>query len=284
MHQLTLNFLESIKEIMVKNIFTDQKTNKVLTRIIIFFVMLIITNISYSCLKKNDLPPVYAEIPDVNFKAYLKKIVPLAFTSDGKFISNHPSVTSYDEIMSIGRKNISSLSGIEHFTSLTKLDCLDNHITVLDISKNKALTNLYCGYNQLTYLDVSKNTNLIKLDCSNNQIKTLDVSTNRNLVELICCCNLITTLKFGENEILRKIYCPYNQLTILDVRKNKALIELNCKDNPRNTVVIVNPYKLSRLYIDSFIKCSHPSIKAFKDRGGDLYGTYSEVINQFICQ
>ncbi|MBW1656760.1 leucine-rich repeat domain-containing protein [Flavobacterium quisquiliarum] len=270
---------------MVKNIFTAQKkANKVLTRIIIFSVLIVISNISYSCLKKNAPPPVYAEIPDVNFKAYLKTIVPLAFTPDGKFISNHPSVTSYNEIMSIRKKNITSLSGIEHFVSLTKLDCLDNHIAVLDISKNKALTNLYCSYNQLTNLDVSKNTNLIKLDCSNNQIKTLDVSKNSNLVELICCCNLITTLKFGENEILRKIYCPYNQLTVLDVTKNKALIELNCKDNPRNTVVIVNPYKLSRLYIDSFTKCNHPSIKAFKDRGGELYGTYSEVINEFICQ
>jgi hypothetical protein len=282
-YKLAYNNLH-LKEIMVKNIFTAQKKKKVLMRIIIFFVMLIITNISYSCFKKNDPSPVYAEIPDVNFKAYLKTIVPFAFTPDGKFISNHPSVTSYNEIMSIRKKNITSLSGIEHFASLTKLDCLDNHITILDISKNKALTNLYCGYNQLKNLDVSKNTNLIKLDCSNNQIENLDVSKNSDLSELICHNNLITTLKFGDNKVLKIIYCPYNRLSVLDVTKNKALIELNCINNLANTVVIIDPNKLSRLYIDSSIICNHSSIKIFKDRGGNLFGTFSEALPSFTCQ
>ena len=85
-------------------------------------------------------------------------------------------------------------------------------------------------------------------------------------------------------KVLRKIYCPYNQLTLLDVSKNKGLIELNCIDNPRNTVVIIDPNKLSRLYIDSFIICSHPSIKLFKDKGGNLFGTYSEALAPFTCQ
>jgi|GEM_PF-2149249 len=269
---------------MVKNIFTDQKNNKVLMRIIILFVMLIISNMSYSCFKKNDPPPVYAEIPDVNFKTYLKKIVPLAFTSDGKFISNHPSVTSYDGIMNISKKNIASLSGIEYFVSLTKIDCSDNKIVTLDLTKNKELTNLYCTYNKLSDLDLSNNTNLEDLNCSSNQLKILDLRKNINLTKLLCYGNLITTIKLGNNGVLRKVYCPYNQLTILDVSKNKSLIELNCKENLRNTIIIVNPDKLSRLYIDSFVKCNHPSIKAFKDRGGNLYGTFSEVIPPFTCQ
>lgn len=259
--------------------------NRILIRITLFCTALLVINTFYSCSEKNNVAPIYAEIPDANFKACLRKIVPLAFTADGKFISNHPSVVSYDEIMSIRNKNITSLSGIEYFTSLKKLDCLDNQLTTIDVSKNLALTNLYCGHNQLTHIDVSKNINIIKIDCSNNKLTTLDVSKNLNLIELFCCCNLLTTIKFGENDVLRKIYCPYNQLSVLDIRQNKGLIELNCKDNLRNTVIIVDPNsRLVRLYLDSFIMCNHPSIKAFKDRGGELYGTYSEVLPPFDCK
>ena len=270
---------------MVKKKFTAQKkANKVLTRIIIFSVLVVISNMSYSCFKKNDPPPAYAEIPDINFKAFLKKIVPLAFTPDGKFISNHSSVASYDGTINVRRKNITSLSGIEYFTSFTTLDCFDNKISTLNLSKNKALTKIYCTHNKLTQLDLSKNTNLTELNCSNNQLKTLDLSKNYNLTDLICYNNLITTLKFENNEVLRNIHCAYNKLAVLDVTKNKALIELNCINNLRNTIVIINPNKLSRLYIDSFIICNHPSIKIFKDRGGNLFGTFSEILPSFTCQ
>ena len=38
--------------------------------------------------------------------------------------------------------NIKSLKGIEHFTSLTYLDCVDNQLTTMDLSKNIALRKL----------------------------------------------------------------------------------------------------------------------------------------------
>jgi hypothetical protein len=259
--------------------------NRILIRIALFCKALLLISVFYSCSEKSNVAPVYAEIPDANFKACLRKLVPLAFTADGKFISNHSSVVSYDEVMSLRRKNITSLSGIEHFTSLTSLDCFDNKISSVDLSKNKALTKIYCTHNQLTQLDLSKNTNLIELNCSNNQLTILDVSKNHNLIDLICYNNLITNIKLGDNEVLRQIYCPGNRLDFLDVRRNKGLIELNCKANLRNTVIIVDPNsKLARLYLDSFIMCNHPSIKAFKDRGGELYGTFSEVLPPFDCK
>ena len=54
---------------------------------------------------------------------------------------------------------------------VTVLNCTDNQLTALDVSKNTALTELYCYNNQLTALDVSPNTALTNLDCSGNQIK-----------------------------------------------------------------------------------------------------------------
>jgi uncharacterized protein YkwD len=71
------------------------------------------------------------------------------------------------------RGNISSLSGIEYFTALTRLECERNQLTALDVSKNTALTYLDCQFNQLTALDLSKNSNIKVIRCGNNPIKTV---------------------------------------------------------------------------------------------------------------
>ncbi|MFA6883760.1 MAG: leucine-rich repeat domain-containing protein, partial [Paludibacteraceae bacterium] len=65
---------------------------------------------------------------------------------------------------------IKSLAGIEYFTNLTKLDCRNNSISTLDVSKNTALTTLDCSYNSISTLDVSKNTALTTLVCSFNSL------------------------------------------------------------------------------------------------------------------
>ena len=73
-------------------------------------------------------------------------------------------------MMSVWSKGIQSLQGIEYFTALLKLDCYDNQLTSLDVSKNTALEYLYCSDNQLTSLDVS-NTALTNLYCYKNKIQ-----------------------------------------------------------------------------------------------------------------
>ncbi|HEY6142188.1 MAG TPA: hypothetical protein VIV55_01995 [Flavobacterium sp.] len=285
-------------------------------RLVILFTALIVSHISYSCFKEKNIPPVsnslkvsnvtpvYAEIPDANFKAFLKKEIPLAFTPDNKFISNHPSVVSYNERMSIINKGITSLSGIEYFTSLKELDCRDNKLTTLDVSKNKALTDLNCGYNQLTTLDVSNNTKLTLLHCYNNQFTTLDVSKNTNLEDLNCGKNQLITLNFGKNNVLRSIYCNdnkftildisknlnltklecnNNQLTTLDVSRNRSLVTLYCDSNKLTCLDVSNNNSLTSLSIDNSIKCCHPSIKNFRDRGGSLLDSYLMRIGPFTC-
>lgn len=268
---------------MENNTFANKK-NITMTRFIILFTVLIVSQISYSCFKEKDVPHIYAEIPDANFKAYLKTIVPDAFTPDNKFISNHPSVVSYNERISVtGEKKINSLSGIEYFTSLTRLDFPGNQLTTLDVSKNTALTVLICGDNKLTTLDVSKNMNLTRLECSNNQLTILDVSKNTNLIELNCYRNQLTTLNLGNNEVLERVYCAYNQITTLDVSKNTALKKLECYNNKLKILDVSKNTNLLWLYIDLSIKCSHQSIKAFKDSGGNLMNSYITSIPPFTC-
>lgn len=98
------------------------------------------------------------------------------------------------ESMDISAKGVSSLDGIEFFTGLKELDCSENDLTSIDLSKQTALTSLKCNNNKLETLDVTKNTNLTYLYCSKNKIDTLDIRKN-TLLETILCGVQENTLK-----------------------------------------------------------------------------------------
>ena len=127
---------------------------------------------------------------------------------------------------------LTSLKGIEYFTSLKTLWCSSNQLTSLDVSNNPALVNLDCGYNQLTSLDVSNNPALVDLDCFSNQLTSLDVSNNPALESLYCADNQLTSLDVSSNPDLWILECHDNQLTSLDISNNKSLAYLRCYDNP----------------------------------------------------
>ena len=184
--------------------------------------------------------------PDANFRNW---ILSQSYGADGKLTASEISSITF---IYVSVNAISSLKGIEHFTSLEILFCNNNQLTSLDVSKNTALTELYCYKNQLTSLDVSKNTTLTSLWCDNNQLTSLDVSKNTALTDLICyenqltsldvtkntalfwlSCwnNRLTSLDVSKNTALKLLYCSANQLTSLDVSENKALTTLDCYDN-----------------------------------------------------
>ena len=158
-----------------------------------------------------------------------------AFCVD-RFDENNDGIISIAEAATVtdiyvGNKNISSLKGIEYFTSLSYLNCGFNQLTSLDLSNNIQLRVLDCSNNQLTNLDVSKNTQLGGLTCSDNKITSLDVSNNLQLNILYCDCNQLTSLDVSKNTLLRDFYCNNNQLTSLDVSKNTLLQKLVCYKN-----------------------------------------------------
>ena len=163
---------------------------------------------------------------DETFKAYCVE----NFDSDGDGEISFAEAKVVNSI-SVFKKGISSLKGIESFTNLTYLSCDSNQLTSLDVSQNTALQVLYCYSNQLTSLDVSKNTKLVLLFCSGNQLTNLEVSQNTKLRELSCGANQLTSLDVSQNTALDHLFCQSNQLTSLDVSQNTALTELNCSFN-----------------------------------------------------
>ena len=170
-------------------------------------------------------------------------------------------------------EKISSLKGIEHFTSLKNLNCKLNLLTELDVSKNPALESLDCSYNQLRALDVSNNLALKelnccgsnngsyklsaldvsncpaleKLNCKGNELSTLDVSKNSELNSLDCEGNHLSALDVSKNSELNSLDCEGNHLSALDVSKNSELNSLNCGDNKLSALNVSNNSKLTIL-------------------------------------
>jgi len=106
-------------------------------------------------------------IPDANFKAYLVGNPSINTNGDNEIQGSEAS--AFNGTIDCGQMNISNLTGIEAFVSLSNLICMTNALTSLDISGCTALTTLYCQNNQLTSLNV-KNGNNINMDEFENPV------------------------------------------------------------------------------------------------------------------
>ena len=143
--------------------------------------------------------------PDANFRNYLQRY----YGKDGELTKDEiANVTEID----VREQEIRSLKGIEFFTALTYLNCDNNQLTTIDVSKNTALTYLGCDGNQLTTIDVSKNTALTGLECSSNKLTTLNVKGCMMLKYLRCQYNQLTTLNVKGCLSLEKLWCYQNQI------------------------------------------------------------------------
>jgi hypothetical protein len=198
---------------------------------------------------------------DENFKAYCVQ----NFDKDGD------GEVSYNEAHAVTRinvltTNISSLSGIEHFSNLTDLFCSgggsnwneqsmsligNGLLTSLDVSKNKELLTLDCSGNKLETINLSGCSSLQYLSCSVNHFSTLDISQNEALLTLDCSDNKLTAIYLNGCLLLQSLSCHANQLTSLDVSNNKALTQLLCMSNQLSSLDVRNNTVLTNLQCNS---------------------------------
>ncbi|WP_420575774.1 Ig-like domain-containing protein [Ekhidna sp.] len=199
------------------------------------------------------------DIPDANFKSYLVNNTNINTNEDSEIQVSEAS--AFTGTINIYGQSVADLTGIEAFTSLTGLNCLDNDLTSIDISQNTALETLNLGFNSLSSLDVSNNTNLTYLGAYVNDITALDVSQNTSLTILEIYDNMLTSIDvsqnldlevlevqenqltsmvLGANTILEALYCDNNQLTSLDVSQNTGLYEIYCHDNLLTELNVAN--------------------------------------------
>lgn len=112
----------------------------------------VMANFNTDCPDSNP----YTLIPDSNFE---QKLIDLGIDTDGLngkiTATNINSITTLD----LSNSNIKDLTGIENFTALNILDCSNNQLTTLDLSKNTNLQILYVTGNPLVYLDLKNGNN-----------------------------------------------------------------------------------------------------------------------------
>jgi Leucine-rich repeat (LRR) protein len=218
----------------------------------------------------------YTTIPDVNFE---KKLITLGIDSgptDGRVLTN--SINKLTSL-NVSSSSIVDLTGIQDFVALKTLNCYNNELTSLDVSKNIALTSLNCKATLLSTLDITKNIVLGSLDisvhpygtsggtpsgkfisldlsknialttltCDNNPITTLDISKNLALTTLSCVANKLTSLDLSKNLNLKSLYCESNAINSLDVTNNIALTDLNCRANLLSTLNVTKNILLKTL-------------------------------------
>lgn len=166
----------------------------------------------FFCCAQNTL------IPDVNFEsALINKGIDIG-AIDGKVLtSNVSGITSLD----ISANNISNLTGIQDFVSLTFLECSRNKLSSLDLTNNTSLTLLNCWGNNITNLDLTRNTKLTYLSCFQNKLTSLDLS---------------------KNTLLSQLFCSWNELTSLNLKNgnNRDLFALNAFNNPNLSCIQVD--------------------------------------------
>ena len=201
--------------------------------------------------------------PDENFRNFVSS----NFDWDENGILNNYELQNVDYI-ACSSLEIASLKGVEFFPKLTELQCQNNKLTTLDLSKNKllkaldvntnkltaldvtnnrALTYLSFYSNNLTAIDLSNNVELTYLNCESNELTTLDASNNVKLTFLDCNWNKLTSVNVSNLKALEYFYCGENELTTLDLSDSRDLQYLGCSYNPLTVLDVTKNKKLERL-------------------------------------
>jgi hypothetical protein len=218
--------------------------------------------------------------PDPIFKTYLLSAAPGLQIAGGtgsipgnpfvKIDTNNDGEIQLSEALAITNlwlynANITSVSGLEHFTNLTQLNCSGNSISTMDLSPLTQLTRvsishnhittlnvtglsniewLNCQFNDLTSLDLTGMTSMYQLQCQNNQLTTLNISNATNLTNINCENNLLTNLNISNVTAIYGLNCSSNNLSSLNLKNNFTQINLNFSANPNLQYVCADDFEL----------------------------------------
>ncbi|WP_128332156.1 T9SS type A sorting domain-containing protein [Apibacter sp. HY039] len=128
---------------------------------------------------------------------------------------------------------------LEDLPELTSIDCTENLLTSLDLSKNiPNLSSLILKKNNLEAIDVSQNIRLDTLDLSSNYyLKKIDLSKNIQLKKLSLFYNMdIKDLDISNNPLIEDLNISRTSISDIDLSLLKNLKSLNCSDNNITTL------------------------------------------------
>ncbi|MDZ7648431.1 MAG: hypothetical protein U5K54_15285 [Cytophagales bacterium] len=180
-------------------------------KMILFSLLLLLPSLSYAQVVR---------IPDQNFK---QRVIALGFDTNG---DNEIQITEAQQvtILNVDNLGIVNMEGISSFINLEELNCYNNKLSSLDVSKLKKLKSLYAFNNRIENLNINGLTELGYLYIQDNFfIHSLDVSKCSKLEELIFSNNKVRKLDVNGLSKLEKIEGDNNQLDDLSLRKLHCL-------------------------------------------------------------
>jgi len=186
--------------------------------------------------------------PDEIFRNYVSE----NFDTDQ---NNALSQSEIDAVKSIGLygRDITSLKGIEIFTELEELYCLDSKVSELDVSSNTKLKTLHAfrekreesDRNIIEKIDISNNPNIESLWVSGNKLENLDVRNCLSLKGLQCTNNKIGELDLSNNSNLTSLDVRNNNLKSLNLDNNIQLESVQFSGNPIEKINLSNNKNLN---------------------------------------
>jgi Leucine-rich repeat (LRR) protein len=137
-------------------------------------------------------------IPDANFKA---KLIDLGFdpNSDGEIQVSE--VQFYSGSLVISNSNISDITGIEYFVSLTHLDCSNNNISSIDRTHSPDRGGLECDGTPLANLNIAGLANLGFLGITDSLLTSVDLTTNAVVTLRAHNCQQLTSINAAGGHI-----------------------------------------------------------------------------------
>lgn len=176
-----------------------------------------------------DCASYFTQIPDPNFE---QKLIDLGIDTDGlngKITSSDiNTITSLD----LSYSNIKDLTGIENFAALTILDCSNNQLIFLDLSKNTHLQILYVTGNPLVYINLKNGNNQNLIVESQTGKKTVSTAGTSFLGLTALGCVKVDNAAFSDANWSKikettTIYSETCTLGLEDSQFNKAVVYPN---------------------------------------------------------
>ena len=196
-------------------------------------------------------------IPDTNFEHYLETHSKIDLSQvevgdensmgngiDGDHLVTTANISARTSLY-ISRQNISDLTGIEDFTSLTDFYCSFNNITVLKLPSVSSFANLDIEGNKITTINFPDSvTSLGEFTCQNNDITSINLNNITYINYFIADNNELTSLDLSNTDV-EGLNCSGNpDLESIDLRNGadySEIYEFRVKNSP----------KLSCIYVDN---------------------------------
>ncbi len=158
-------------------------------------------------------------IPDDNFESAL---IQLGYDN---VLDNYVLRRNIIDIknLNVERNSISSLAGIESFSSLEKLIVSYNNLSNISIANNLKLKHLDLFDNNISSIDVSKNTELETLVLNSNPLNSLSVVNNSKLKELSVFGTNLSSLNLLNNNLLTDLDIGSTQISSINLKNNTSL-------------------------------------------------------------